>query len=256
MIPYEPHPVLFELGPLTLYTYGLMVAIGFLAGLYLLKFNLKKQNRDENLAYDLVFWAVISGILGARLFYWIQFGGNPFTIWEGGLVYYGGFVGGIIGLLIFTRVKGLGFWTTLDLIMPSLALGHAFGRIGCFFKGCCGGMEMQNVMPWALNHAGTLIHPTQIYSVFANLIVFAVLEFLILKNKTRGLITATYLIIYPIFRFTIEFFRAEPEIAFGLSIAQILSIGLFLAGAGLFGYIIYSKIQFEAGKKYIKGEKN
>ena len=137
------HPIFFRLGPITIYTYGIFVAIGFLAAFTLILREAKKEGLFLNLISDLVFWMVISGIIGARLLYVIyefpSFLKKPLTIfalWKGGLVFIGGVVGGLLTMIIYVKRKKLDFWQLVDIFAPGLALGEAFGRIGCFFAGC------------------------------------------------------------------------------------------------------------------------
>lgn len=241
MIPYSPHPVLFEIGALKLYTYGLMVAIAFYVGIWLAARDAKNHRIKKDHIYNIGIWLVIGGILGARLFYVIQFGGNLFKVWEGGLVYYGGLLGALAAIYIYCKKHKLSFLRTTDLLAPYLALGQAIGRVGCYFKGCCYGLPMERVMPWAVDYLGALRHPTQLYSIIANLGVFAALKRIQGLKKKPGFVTASYMLVYPVVRFIIEFFRDEPKYLFGLSIAQISGIGISILGAALMYYSLKRK---------------
>ncbi len=239
------YPILFQYGRLTLYTYGLLIAFAFLAALWLLGREARQRGLEPRPYQDLGFVVLVSALVGARLFYilveWEHFARNPlqvFEIWKGGLVFYGGFVGAALAALVYVRAKGLPLWTTADLVAPALALGQAIGRIGCFFAGCCYGAEC--ALPWAVTftdprglaplHAA--LHPTQLYAAAANLLIFAVLQFLLRpRQRFPGQIFGAYLVLYPAARFTIELFRADPRGALGpLSTSQALGIPLFLFG--------------------------
>ncbi len=257
MMPYSPHPVLFDfcfinLCSLKIYSYGLFYALGFLAAIMLSaklapRFKIKSKGM-----YDLGVWLIIGGVIGARLFYVIQFGGNFFYVWQGGLVFWGGFFGGVLAAFIFSRITKKSFLRIMDILAIVLPLGHAIGRIGCYFKGCCYGLPMENIMPWAVDYLGELRHPTQLYSIISNLAVFGTI-YLISKSKKRfdGLLLASYLIIYPVARFIVEVFRDEPHVLYSLSIAQVTSIVMLIAGLALMAYF-YS----QSNKKQHKNKRN
>jgi phosphatidylglycerol:prolipoprotein diacylglycerol transferase len=137
------YPILIRFGPLTIYSYGLWITIGFFAALILILREAKQENLSSSIILDLIFWIVIFGIIGARLGYIIYdlsyFLEHPFEIlafWKGGLVFYGGLFLGFIAGLIYIYYYRLNFWQLADLVSPGLALAEAFGRIGCFFAGC------------------------------------------------------------------------------------------------------------------------
>ncbi len=175
------YPSLFKIGPLTLHTYGLMVALGLYGGLLIILHLLRKDPRRtpqiEESLYELFFIVILAGLFGARLYFvfthWEFYSGNLveiFKIWNGGLVYYGGFIGGLIGSMVwFQRHPTISWKQWLDWIAPGLAFGEALGRLGCLSAGCCYGQTTD--VPWGIifTHAETLapayirLHPTQIY---------------------------------------------------------------------------------------------
>lgn len=230
------YPTLLNLGKLTIYTYGFFLAMGFLAGIFLAKHEAKRVDEDPDKILDLAFYILIAAIVGSRIFYVAT---NPkiyvsapleiFKIWNGGLVFYGGFIAALVTALLYMRIKSMPVWKTTDIIAPSLALGQTLGRLGCFFAGCCFGKTCE--YPWAVifSHPDTLapsgipIHPTQLYSAFTNFIIFILLFFFRKKKKFDGQLFWTYVFLYGITRSIIEIFRGDfrGELVFGvLSISQ------------------------------------
>ncbi|MFH1784432.1 MAG: prolipoprotein diacylglyceryl transferase [bacterium] len=239
------YPILFEMGPIVIRSYGALVALGFLAGIVLAVKRAKKKGINEDVVLDLSLYALIAGILGARIFEvlvniqdYMQDPVSVFKIWEGGLTYYGGFLGAGLVIILYLRAKKLEFWKIADLMAPSLALGHAIGRLGCFTAGCCYGSVTD--LPWGVTFShplslaplGLTLHPTQLYSSLGNLVIFGVLLLIDRKKKFSGQVFWTYGIMYSVFRFFVEFLRADPRgfVPFGiLSISQVVSGVLFIA---------------------------
>lgn len=235
------HPVLFKIGFLTVYTYGLFVFLGILAG-YL--FSLKEASLykiPKEVISDLVFWTIVVGFLSSRLGYiiinWDYFLIQPlqFIFSSGGFNFYAGFLGGLIFLTFFLKKKKIPLLKTLDLLSPSLALGHSLGRIGCFFYGCCYGRPTESfwgVQFPASSPAGALgvrVIPTQLISSFFLLIIFMVLLLIRDRKPPGGRVFFSYLILYGVFRFIIEFYRGDCVYYFlNLSLAQWFSLGLIL----------------------------
>jgi phosphatidylglycerol:prolipoprotein diacylglycerol transferase len=234
------HPILLELGSITLYTYGFFVALGFFTAIIVSRTFAKKNDIDPQIMTDLVFTILVSALIGARLMYVIiNFGYYKndliaiFKLWDGGLVFYGGFIVAVFGSYIFIKIKKLELWRTADIIAPSIALGHAVGRVGCFFAGCCYGKEC--TVPWAVTFSdpaslaplGVLLHPTQLYSVFSNFLLFLILLFIYKLKKFHGQVFFSYLLIYSIFRSYIETFRGDFRgdfFGFPISVSQGISL--------------------------------
>lgn len=227
-----------------------MAASGFLAASFLLFANMKLRGLNYDNVNDLTIWTIISGIIGARSFYVVQFW-NEYKndLWQiiridrGGLVFYGGFIAAILAIIFYCRKRKISFLGTLDVIAPSLALGHAFGRIGCFLNGCCFGKPCN--LPWAVEfppgsfpfnrYPFQKIHPVQLYESAFNFMLCVALCVFLRKNKTHGKTAAFYLVAYGIARFILEFFRGDNEkISAGLTISQIIGIFVCTAGIGLF----------------------
>lgn len=237
------HPILFKLGPITVYTYGVFVFLGVLAGyLFCLK-QAKKESIDTKVFSDILFWAIISGFLGARLFYIViefkQFMDDPIGIGLGraGFVFYGGIIFGLPVFYFLARKHRLDFLNLTDLVILALPLAHAIGRIGCFFYGCCYGkptdswigMKFAPDSPAGL--LGVKIIPTQIISSLFLFLIFFLLLTLRKTRKFKGQIFLYYIIVYSIFRFIIEFYRGDPRGYLGsLSFSQVISL-ILIGGA-------------------------
>ncbi len=229
-------PELFTIGNLTVHSYGLMIALGVLisaAGLY-------REAPHENLNPDHVLEAVIAsvffGLIGARLLYvllnWDYFSANPVEILFAqfaGLSFFGGLFLGAFILYFWSRWRRIGFWKLADLMAPYLALGYAFGRLGCFLNGCCYGRVTD--LPWAMP-AGLaddlLRHPVQLYAALGAVAVFALLKYLRPKRPFVGFLLLSLFALYGLLRFTTEFFRAEEALWLGLTAAQSFSLALVL----------------------------
>jgi phosphatidylglycerol:prolipoprotein diacylglycerol transferase len=245
------HPELFKIGPLTIHTYGVLVAAGFLLGLGLAVRQAKKEGIPPDKIVDLGFYILLSALIGSRLFYILinasHYLRNPldvFKIWEGGLVFYGGLLLAVPTVLWYVKKNNLSVWNTSDLFAPSLAIGHAIGRLGCFFAGCCHGKPAEG-LPWAVTFTdpeslaiiGVPLHPTQIYESLGEFINFFILIILRRYKSFNGQLFLTYIILYSVLRFIVEFFRGDVGRGFitsQLSSSQGISILMFLiAIAGL-----------------------
>lgn len=224
------YPELFSIGKITIYTYGVLVALGFFMGMqYIVKYS--KNIITKQQVYDFLFYVILIGIIGARLFYVMldipYYKSNPleiFQVWKGGLVYYGGFVAVLIFAFFYCRYKKINIVKLIDVFAPALALGHAFGRIGCFFSGCCYGKSTDCFL--AISHK----HPTQLYESLGNIIIFFILHILLKKSHKDGYVFVLYMLLYSILRFCVEFFRGDDRGMFflGLSPAQNISIVIFV----------------------------
>lgn len=244
--------------PLTIHSYGVMVACGFIAGLLVARWRAKKVGLSPAYVLDVGIAALLGGIFGARIFYFVQFG-EPFfwdffKLWEmGGFVFYGGLIGATITVFIVVRIKKKRLIPLLDVLAPSVALGLAVGRIGCFLNGCCYGAPVKPgawygvVFPdGALAYdpgaphpiaPGTPVFPSQPLSSFNLVVIFIILSLYFKHRRRNGDVAALYLILYPIHRFIVEFFRCEPAVLSGLSIAQCISVPIFFVGLGTFIYL-------------------
>ena len=230
------HPILLKLGPFTLYSYGLMIALGFLAAVWDVGRRAVRAGLDRKRLQNLALTALLAGILGARVLYvllnWSQYRGNGWEIFRldhGGLVYYGGFVAGLAAVFWGARRSQFPLWKTIDLCVPPLVLAHAFGRIGCFLNGCCYGKPTQ--APWAVAFPNECIprHPAQLYESAFLLALFFLLGWLQRRDLRPGTVLLVYGLAYGTWRFNVEFLRGDnPIVSGGLTLFQWLS--LLLAG--------------------------
>jgi len=251
------HPILLKLGPLTIHTYGFFIALGFIVGISFAKKQGAKLGIDTEKLMDLCFYMLLVGLIGARLFYvaieWDLYSKDLleiFKIWNGGLVYFGGFISAMIFCVWYLKKHSISFLKTIDLLAPSLAIAHSIGRLGCFSAGCCYGKATD--LPWSVTftHPDTLavqniaIHPTQLYSSFMNLIIFVMLVILSRKNKTDGMISVAYLFLYGIGRSLVEIFRGDDRGAFFLNIfspAQTIGLSMVAFSIVFFCYLKFYK---------------
>jgi len=230
------HPILLKLGSFTVYSYGVMVAVGFCLAAFLACARASKFGMSRDAALDVLIFALASGIAGARILYILlnlgYYRANPAEILnlsKGGLVWYGGFAAALLASIWFIRRKGLDFWSVSDLLAPYIALAQAFGRIGCYLNGCCYGVAASHGFPFYGRH------PAQIYSAILLLIIFAVLFRWQGARRFSGEIFLGYCALYSCKRFFIEFLRGDnSRIILGLTMSQLISAAVLLAALWIF----------------------
>lgn len=216
------HPILLDIGIIKLYTYGLFLALGFMAAVWFSKRNAVRFNTSDQVISDLFFVILLSAIVGARALYVLinfdLFRNDPleiFKIWNGGLVFFGGFIAAVSACIILLKIKKLPIARTADIIAPGIALGHSIGRFGCLFAGCCYGktcdlpFAIKFTNPDGLAPLNVYLHPTQIYMVLSNFLLFLVLLWLQKKKRFDGSLFLIYVMLYSAFRSGIEFFRGD-----------------------------------------------
>ena len=240
------HPILTKIGPFTIYSYGLMVALGFGIAVYFIYRRAPKFHIDRNKIIDLCVIILAAGIIGARLLYVLlnlrYYLSDPIEIIKlskGGLVWYGGFLAAILAGAIYIKKNKLDFWEIADLISPYAALAQAFGRIGCFLNGCCYGVAASSGFMFATSRCGdpTLRYPVQLYSAIALILIFSILRIWQDRKQFPGEIFLGYCMLYSYKRFLIEFLRADnPKIFLGLTMSQVISVCVLIAGAIIFIY--------------------
>jgi phosphatidylglycerol:prolipoprotein diacylglycerol transferase len=213
-----------------------MLAVAVLVCTYLLSLDAKRYDISPDTAYDLVFWCMLWGIIGARIFYvfieWSYFSDN---LWEipmlqkGGLAWQGGFLGGALAGVWFARRKKLSLRPVLDLTAPYIALGQSIGRIGCFLNGCCYGKPVAWGIYYPVHNAR--LYPTQLFECVGLFIIFLILKKAQAKPHQAGFIFVYYLWLAAIERFIVEFYRAD-HVTYWLnfSLAQFVALGVFAAG--------------------------
>ncbi|XZQ56972.1 MAG: prolipoprotein diacylglyceryl transferase [Arsenophonus sp.] len=260
-------PIIFSIGPISFYWYGLMYLVGFIFALWLAKYRSSKSNCNltknevENLLYLCFFGVIIGGRFGYVIFYnFHSFINNPlylFKIWDGGMSFHGGLIGVICAIWFYSRKTNRYFFQLSDFIAPLIPFGLGMGRIGNFINGELWGRVTLNT-PWAMLFPGSKVedinlaiqdlsllpildqygilprHPSQLYEMFLEgVILFIILNLFILKPRSIGSTSGLFLICYGIFRIFVEFFR-QPDIQFGLfygmSMGQILSIPMIIIG--------------------------
>jgi len=230
------HPILFTIGHITIYSYGVMLALAVLVCTYLLSIDAKRYHISRETMYDLVFWCLLWGIIAARIFYvfiaWDYYRDNLLEIpmlQKGGLAWQGGFLGGTLAGVWFARRKKLSLRPLLDLAAPYIALGQSIGRIGCFFNGCCYGKPVSWGIYFPVHNAR--LYPTQLFEFAGLFIIFLILKIAQTKPHQAGFIFIFYLWLAAIERFIVEFYRADHDYLWlNLSLAQFVALGVFVAG--------------------------
>lgn len=238
------YPVLVQLGTFELRSYGIIVALSFFLGLWLSARQAKRAGLDPALVHDFAFYALLGGIIGARLYYVVfsnpaHFLQKPWEIvavWHGGISIIGALLGGFLTALWYCRKKQLSFWRFADILAPGVALGQAAGVIACLLNGDSYGKRAD--VAWAITYTdpralaplNVPLHPVEIYEMAAYLLVFLLVWQTRGKYKTPGFSFLTYLAGYGAARFAIEFFRGNPAIfAWGIPAAQVFGAALVLA---------------------------
>ncbi len=243
-------PVLFNIFGLDIYGYGLMIAIGIIAGILLLSYRAKAKGYDEDSILNMAIFAVIGGILGGKILYLITdykvIAEDPSIIIKNfgeGFVVYGSIIGGALAVYFYCRHKKWNVLSIVDLVAPSVALGQAFGRIGCFLAGCCYGAATNCFLGVEFHNSlfapsGVSIHPTQLYSSAFNFLLTFFLLWYDKKKKREGSTFALYLIIYSVGRFFVEFIRDDPRGNVGiLSTSQFIAIITLVLGLLIFYFL-------------------
>ena len=259
------HPVLFQAGSITIYTYGVLVAAGVLLGLWYARRQAPRAGLDPVRTWNMGIYAVLIALLLAKVWLvfsqWSDYAAHPrdilslATIQSGG-DFYGGVLGAVLTILIYSYVYNMPLLPVLDTFAAALPLGHAIGRLGCFAAGCCYGKP--TTLPWGVRFSNPLaaqvagtpldvsLHPTQLYESAAEFINFAILVWLGKRQQFRGQMLGTYFLLYGFERGTIEFFRGDPGRTMmfhnSFSLMQVVSVGLILAG----GFLWYRGLRGDA----------
>ena len=254
------YPRLFELGPITVYTYGVLLAAAYLLGLRFAMVRAKAHGLDAVRVLDLGIYIIISALVGAKLLLLItdfrSFRADPrelLTLARSGGVFYGGLILAVIVALWYIRRAGLPLWTTCDVFAPGIALGHVVGRFGCFFAGCCYGRP--TTLPWGITFTdpfaaanvgtplGVHLHPTQLYEAGAEALIL--LGLLLTEKKGKpypGRTFWLYILLYAVSRFIIEYFRGDERGTVGIfSTSQFISLILAPLAIGMLVYLARAK---------------
>ncbi|MEK7721880.1 MAG: prolipoprotein diacylglyceryl transferase [Elusimicrobiota bacterium] len=254
------HPIIFQLGFFKLPAYGLLVACGYLAGIFYILRRAETAGFKKEALSDLIFHTMLSGMLGAKFFYaatyWEDFGADfpsraayLLKSFQYGFIFYGGLISGSVAFFITARRGKLNAFKAADLFAPALALGHAFGRVGCFLAGCCHGrptacpVNVTFINPASeINplYLGIPLHPVQLYEAAGNLAVFILLNAALRRSHggklPAGAVAALYAALYSALRFFVEFLRGDDRgaLRLGLSPAQLISAAVFVIAAAVF----------------------
>jgi phosphatidylglycerol---prolipoprotein diacylglyceryl transferase len=223
------HPILFEAGGLTIYSYGVLLAAAYLLGLQFALMRARSRGLDSQRVMDLGIWIILSALAGAKLLLLIvdfdQFTANPrdlLSLARSGGVFYGGLIAAVVVALIYLRRHNMPLWTTTDVFAPGIALGHIVGRMGCLLAGCCFGKPAS--VPWAITFnepaaqaisgtpLGVPLHPTQLYEAGAEALILIFL--LLFERRGRSFPGRTfwsYMLLYGVSRFVVELYRGDSR---------------------------------------------
>lgn len=239
------------IGRFTVHGYGVMIAVGILMSFFYVERQSKKAGYDTDIGDSLIFVALISGFVCSKLVYILVnfewFLKDPLAvIGSSGWVVYGGILGGILGAWVYCRIKGLSFFRYFNLMMPGLALAQGFGRIGCFLAGCCYGIETHSALgvtfpAHSLAPSGVSLVPVQLLSSLGDFIIFAIMYRIYSNEKTRDLTGTSYLVLYSVGRFMIEFLRGDIERGSVGPLSTSQFISLFTLAAGILLLVKLSK---------------
>jgi len=264
---------------LPLHSYGLLIASAFLVGIWLAQREARRRGQDPERIADLSFWILVAALVGSRVYFilvnWGDYFGpgrglvsTPFgriprllAVWEGGLVFYGGFIGAALTAWGYMRRHRMPFLAHADTLIPSVAFGHFLGRLGCFAAGCCWGEVAHGHLPWGArfppaslayqtlsgrDHAEAFLapdrlstlplHPVQLYESFGELAIFVLLVLLVRPRKRfHGQVLAVWLLVYAVLRAVVELFRGDVErgVVGGLGVGQWTSLAIFAVGAAI-----------------------
>ena len=246
------YPIIFQLGPLTIYSFGAFMALAALTAVWLVRAELKRRGHNPELASTLVFAAAVGGLIGARLLFiveeWQGFLAAPmnYILTGAGFTWFGGFFGGAAAVSWVVRKHKIPWLETADMAAPALALAYGVGRIGCHVAGD-GDWGAVTDIPWGVAYTnaivgwanpytgvpyapGVLVHPTPIYEFLQGMFVFAVLWSIRKKGLVPGTLAWLYLILAGLMRFIVEFWRINPPVGLGFSEAQWFSLLLMAFG--------------------------
>lgn len=232
---------LFSIGPLTVHSYGLLISIGLLLALWLSCRRATKRGLNSDYCYGIVFCSAIFGFMSSKLLFiiveWKSFIANPIEMLStSGFVVFGGITGGILANFIYLKIKKADFVAYLDMVLPTVALAQAIGRVGCFMAGCCYGRHTDAWYGIAFKHSmyapnNVKLIPTQLIMALGDLLIFIILLLLEKKFTYRGFISGMYLILYSAGRFVVEFLRNDSRGNVGvLSTSQFYGIFMFVIG--------------------------
>jgi phosphatidylglycerol:prolipoprotein diacylglycerol transferase len=236
-------PIIFEIGPFKLHSFGLMMALSFLVTTVLAARRFRAMGRNADPVTELGLGAMVGGVLGAKIYYLLDHlemtiaDPWPMIFSGSGLTWYGGFVGGVLGTLLVARWRKIPLLWLCDFSGPFIALGYAIGRMGCFLNGDDYGRPTD--VPWAMTFpkgappTTTPVHPTQLYEVAGGVLTYFLLSRISEKHYGTGMPFGLYLVMAGVARIVVEVYRTNEPLALGLTMAQWISTGLVIVGLGL-----------------------
>jgi len=250
-------PDLFSIGPVTLHTYGLFVAIGFFVGLMITARLAKSEGISPQQVMDMGFIIILSAIIGSRVMYVLMNASyyrhaplDMLKIWEGGLVFSGGVIGVVLTMVWYIKRNGLPLGKIADLWAPAIAIGQGIGRIGCFMAGCCYGKPTDLIWGVTFTHSHSLasplnvpLHPTQIYSSISGFIIFLVVLLLYLRKKFQGQVFLWFLILHSTARLATERFRGDDRgilLGSNMSMTQLVAVLILISSVTIL-FVVKSK---------------
>ena len=252
-------------GGIRVFGFGAMIVMAFISATWLAAWRAKREKLDPDVILDMAFWVVFSGMLGARLTYCYEYWGQDIKsfwdvlqYWKGGIVFYGGIIGGTLAFFVYRWYRPFPIRPYMDVIAPSLAIGTLFGRIGCFLNGCCYGDACQ--LPWAISFprysppwlhqvaahviprtaAWSLpVHPTQIYASIDGLVLLLLLSAFYPLRRRDGEVIGLLMLTYPVTRFVVELLRNDEGVFFaGMTISQNISVALFVVALVYWAWLL------------------
>lgn len=241
---------LFSIGPIDIHGYGVMIAVGILAALFIGEARAKNRNLNSDEIYNLTLWCAVLGFLGAKLLFciveWESFIADPLSILKSnGFVVYGGIIAGVFAGYLWCRLRKLVFLNYFDIVLPSVAVAQGFGRLGCFLAGCCYGRETDSAFGIVFQNSqfapnNVKLIPTQLISAFGMFAIAGFLFWYARKPRKQGTTGFLYLILYSVGRFAVEFLRNDHRGEIGvLSTSQFIS--LFILLIGVVGFVLMSR---------------
>ncbi len=233
--------ILLQIGPVTLYSYGLMIAVGFVLSTMLILREAGKEGVSREGIFDAMIAILAGGLIGGRLLFvlinWQYYLRHPLSIIflnEGGMAIQGAIAGGLLAGLLVCRIKKLPFWRASDIVVPYIALGQAIGRIGCFLNGCCYGHVHEGFCAVTFPGESVSRFPVQLVYTVALLVLFLFLLMVRKKKHFDGLVFVSYFMLYGLLRFSLDFLRDDTLVGVaGITLSQVLGLGIFAAGAVL-----------------------
>jgi len=248
------HPILIDLGFWQIPSYGVLLAIGVVVGLWRVRVRSEKNGLDGDRVVDLGLWIVIWGLLGSKLLLvivelprYLRAPGELLMVFRAGGVFLGGFIAAVVAAVVLIRKYDLPTLKAFDALTPSVSLGQAIGRLGCLAAGCCWGGHCD--LPWAITYSdphaaatlgtplGVPVHPFPIYAIISNLTIFAILAWMYKKRLKPGRVFAAYFILYGAARFLLEETRGDDVRGFvfggALSTSQLITAIMIAVGIAL-----------------------